>query len=214
MGGRSRPFARLNAPISAALARLPRIARARLPGITCCRTNVTAVTPSTTITAWTIRRSRYPITSSLALREVPLLGVDEAVGIRREAAQVRCDGDQGAWTRLPEVWQLEPDRIGVRVERCLGLARGNSCRRDDQLVDRRVGVVVDVAEGPGLEDLLAARIVVRREDPCGPVVSELPAAGGRGRGAGQDRRGDRRRRHLVQRDLDPDLLGDRLQVGH
>ena len=46
-----------------ALARGPRMARARLPGMRCSSTNTSSVTPSRTTTAWARRRSVNPIMS-------------------------------------------------------------------------------------------------------------------------------------------------------
>src|SRR5580658_10567717 len=135
MSGRSRPLAWLNAAISAGLARVPRIALARLPGMRCSSKNVTAVTPITTITAWPVRRIRYPVMSAGGFREVPLLRVDKAVDVGHEAAQVALDRIHGAGARLPEVGQLEPDLIGIGVERGLGVAGRGPGRRGDELVD-------------------------------------------------------------------------------
>ncbi len=66
--GRPRPFTLSKFAISPALARGPSTARARLPGMMCSSTNTSTVTPRRTTTAWTRRRSVYPIMSARALR--------------------------------------------------------------------------------------------------------------------------------------------------
>src|ERR1700722_16890140 len=145
------------------VARNPRLARATLPGSRWIMMNVRIRTPTTTATAWPIRRSRYAVTSqprpqrssarlpSFARGEVPVLRV-EAAGERvqrrvaRQVALVHLDERR---VGHPQPGQLLGGVVLVGVE---GLGTGAVLGGVDQAVHLRVGVPAQVVDAPGVEE--------------------------------------------------------------
>jgi hypothetical protein len=104
---------------------------------------------------------------------------------------------------MPDDGNLLRGEVGVRIERLLLVAR--LLGRADERVHLRVGVVRRVRERVAREQLLAARVVVRRVQPTAEV-DDLPGAGGFGRLAvhsGADRVVERLR---VQGQLDTGVV--------
>src|SRR5580693_3082585 len=158
------PLATLNAWIAAGVARIPRIARAGLPGRKCRIANTTIVTMISTATDCDTRRTR-----NLVIRAGNLLGLhvpDRRVDVRRrvlrrhpaELRGYRRDLIRGVGE--PEIGNLIGERKLVRVE---GRLRGRPVG-GEHLLDQRLHLVIAVVARVGGPAAAEQAVPVREVD--------------------------------------------------